>query len=91
MTFDYAKQITAGIWALVLFTLLSDLPPAFEMVFSGIGLFLVVAHTAECIFYRQQIKEKPEPLVFACFMTLLFGVFYLRNWPTDPWNKQKNN
>ncbi len=91
MTFDYAKQITTGVWALVLFTLLADLPPTFELVFYCIGLFLVVAHIGECIAFRKQVEAKPEPAPFAYFMTFLFGVLYLRNWPTDPWHGKEDS
>lgn len=86
MTFDYAKIITTIIWLLVIINLFITLPYNLALALYGIGLFLAITHAMECIAYRKQIHGKPESKPVAYLMTFFFGVLYLRNWPTDPWN-----
>lgn len=89
MTFDYAKIITTIVWILVFANLFAPFPHPVSLALCGTGFFLAISHAAECVVYRNEINAKPQSLPVAYLMTFFFGVLYLRNWPTDPWNGSK--
>ena len=44
---------------------------------------LAVVHIVECIFFREKIMTSPHGKFLGFFLTMIFGIFYLRRLDSD--------
>jgi uncharacterized protein YhhL (DUF1145 family) len=88
MKFDLPKQITTAVWLLVVVNLLVSFSSWAALTLHIIGVFLVVAHLIEYLVYKKVIDQKPEGALLAFVMTILYGVFYWKDFPAKKWEAE---
>ena len=81
MKFDISKKILIVVWVMVVINLFGVFPSGLEVTLNVIGVFLVVAHLGEYIFFRKTIAKREEGTLLAFAMTFFFGVLYWKDYP----------
>ena len=73
------KGILIIVWVAIIANLFIALPSALVWPLKALGVFLVVAHTAEFFIFRKAIKAKGDGELKSFIMTFLFGAAYIKN------------
>ena len=84
MKFDISKKILIVIWVMVVINLFDVFPSGLEVTLNAFGVFLVVAHLGEYIFFRKTIAKREEGTLLAFVMTFFFDVLYWKDYPSSP-------
>lgn len=75
------KAITAAVWLAVILNQFVTFPDGLKTFLDVTGIFLIVAHTLECIFFSKKIIEGHKSALKGFVQVFLFGIIHLRALP----------
>jgi uncharacterized protein YhhL (DUF1145 family) len=75
------KGIILLVWALVTLNYFVALPATIATILKFTGIFLLVAHTLECVLFAPRIIQYSKPVLLGFVQVFLFGIVYLRTLP----------